>query len=115
MGITTNVIRAEGDRVFANIGGRMFLDLEWKAALELGQAFVAAARQAEEVAKAERIAFDSAILVRAGVPFTLSNRPEIIEMTKVEAVHNRTLRRAMQGIKSASVVGMPVLFQEKPR
>lgn len=106
-------IRQEGDRVIASIDGKV-IDLPWQAALELSRAFASAGRKAEEHAKHGVIIADSAILMRAGMPFTLTNNPRMLDAAKTEAVHNRDLRRFMPGIKSQEVVGTPSLIQHQP-
>jgi len=99
------------ERVVTNTG-RVLMDLEKSAARDLGTALIAAGRLIEEITKAEAVALDSAILVRAGCPFTLAMHPKIVEMANLEASHNRALRRAMPSIQSQSAVGVPGLIQE---
>jgi len=109
-------LRVEGQRVHVNIGDRTFLELDASACRDMGKALLQAAARAEEVANAPKIALDGAILLRAGVPIGLTDNPAIQEMVKVEAGHNRTLRRSMPGgIKSTSIVGTPALIQHAPK
>lgn len=110
--LTSLTVRREGDRVLLLSRGVLIASMPWQAADELANALKAKARQAEEQICAERIAFDSAILMRAGVPFTLSNRSDILAEAKKEATWNRQLRRYMPGsVKSAEVFGLPTITQ----
>lgn len=98
------------------LGGRpVYIDLEPNLALTLSKALHACSLLAEEQAKAEQIAFDSAILARAGAPFGLSNDPKIQDETKKEIAWNRTIRRsALPGIESAEMFGVPSLILGNP-
>lgn len=60
---------------------------------------------------AEKIALDSAILLRAGLGHIgLSDNPKILDMARVEAESNRDLRRYMPGgIKSDIQLGTPAV------
>jgi hypothetical protein len=97
-------------------GRSVVLQLEPKAAREMVDAVHQKILAAEEILHAEQIAFDSAILIRAGAPFTLTDNPKIQDMAATEAAHNRTLRRsALQGIKSTAIVGTPSLIPTPPK
>lgn len=105
-------IRCEGDKVLLLSGGILIAEMHWQKADELADLLHRKARQAEEQAKAERIINDSAILVRAGVSFTLSNRPDILKEAAKEAAWNRDLRRFMPGgVKSKEVFGLPSIVR----
>jgi hypothetical protein len=109
-------IRAEGTRVLVVSDGRAILDLPWQAALSIARGLVAVARKAEEIAKAEQIVMDQAILTRAGAPFGLSNNPDIKKEAGKEAAWNTDLRRSMPGgVKSQEVFGTPTLKKEPPK
>ena len=89
-----------------------------EAMIELARAMLGQAQKAKELRpkEAEKIAFDSALLLRAGANIGLSNNPKILDMAKTEAVHNRDLRRYMPGgVKSTSVVGTPGLIKHEPQ
>ena len=117
MSVTKTIVRREGNRVFINIGDHTFLELQWQAALEFGQAIIAISRQVEEIEKAEQVAFDGALMLRSGAPFGLAFNPKIQEMTKVEMIHNPTLRSAMSGmgIKQSAILGVPRLLMGPPK
>lgn len=107
--------KADGDKVIASFNRRVYVVLTPKAALEIAKALTAAAKQAEEVQNAGQIITDSAILMRAGAPFTLSSNPKILDAARSAAAWDRDLRRFMPGgVKSEAVVGTPTLIQEKP-
>jgi hypothetical protein len=80
----------------------------------LGRALQAKARDAEEIAKASDIAFDQAILIRAGVPFGFSSDQKIQDEAAKEAAWNTDLRRYMPGgIKSEEQFGRPAVIIRK--
>lgn len=112
-------IRQEGTDVVAQFvdGGKSFvLQLEFQTALDIAQLLAGAARRAEEWANAERIAHDSAILMRSGAPFSLSDHPAILSEARKEAAWNGELRRAMPGgVKSEEVFGLPTILQSPPK
>jgi hypothetical protein len=90
-----------------------------KLAQAFYKALVAKARDAEEQDKAESIAMDAAILLRAGANFGLSSDPKIQEEAKKESAWNSDLRRYMTGgIRSLAVFGRPTVTalpaEEKP-
>jgi hypothetical protein len=66
----------------------------------------------EELDKAEDIARDSAILLRAGAPFALSDRQDIKDEAVKLACHDRQLRQ-MPYIRSQEKFGHPT-FEVKP-
>lgn len=89
-----------------------------EAMLALAGAMVVQARKAMEArpAVAEQLAFDSAVLLRGGVPLGLSDDPRIQDMARKEAVSNRELRRAMPGgVQSTVQFGAPSLTQTPGR
>lgn len=110
-------VRQEGDRVLLLRNGQLLAAMPWQAADVLARAILSQARRAEEYAKAEQIAYDSAILLRAGAPFALSSRPDILAEAKKEAAWNSDLRRYMQnrGIQSQEKFGTPTLIQHPPK
>jgi hypothetical protein len=109
-------VRREGDKVLLLSGGLLIAEMPWQAADDLARALTAKARQAEEHVKAERIAFDSAILMRAGVPFSLSNRRDILKEAMKEAAWSTKLRRYMPGgVKSREVFGIPSIINHPPK
>lgn len=101
-------IRQEGAEVQVIIEGKAVITAPWNAALDIAHEMIAAARRAEEHAKANQIIFDNAMLFRSGAPFGLSNNKNIVTESLKEAAHNYTLRRHMAGgIKSTAIVGTP--------
>lgn len=106
-------IRQEADRVLVIVDGRCVADLDWRAADTL----IAALRQkkllAEEYAKRDQIARDSAILLRAGARMVLSARPDVKTEAATIAAHDRDLRRYMPTIRSQESFGHPV-FELQP-
>lgn len=105
-------LRPEGDKVFVNINDDTFLELEWQKADELATALKAVARIAEAYEKAEKIIQDSALLMRGGAGFSLSNDPKILDAARNEAAFNSELRRKLPGgVKSEEVVGLPTILK----
>lgn len=108
MGIT---IRQEGPNVLLIADGKLVSIMPWDAAQEVAKAMLSQAKKAEEIAKADSIIMDNAILLRAGVPIGLSSHPKIRDETKKEAVHNRDLRRYMPNVKSLELFHPPTIKQ----
>jgi hypothetical protein len=98
-------------------GARSFvLQLEAQAAVEIAAHLLSAGRRAEEWAHAESIAADSAVLLRAGAPFSLSDDPRIRAEAAKEAAWNTDLRRAMPGgVRSREAFGLPTIKQTPPK
>lgn len=109
-------IRAEGERVLVVVDNRGFMDIGWREAKQLSEALRAKALEAEEFAMRERLVMDGAILARAGAPFTLSNRPDVLEEVKKEAAWSSVLRRFMPGgVKAKGLFGnLTVKKERKP-
>jgi len=109
-------IRREGSKVLLLSGGVLICEMHWQKADELAKSLQRKARLAEEEEKATQIVNDSAILMRAGAPFSLSNRPDILKEAVKEAAWNRDLRRFMPfGVRSKEVFGVPTIIQHPPR
>ena len=112
-------MRREGEHVLVQFtdGGKSFvLQLEGKVAVEIGRMLMQQGRLAEEWACAERIARDSAILLRAGANITLGNHPEILEEAKKLSAWDSDLRRYLPGgVKSREAFGAPTIIMRKPR
>lgn len=101
-------IRQEGVYVQLIVDGKVVFNAPWNAALDIFREGTAAARRAEELAVAESIIFDQAILVRAGAPFGVTSNPAMLREALTEAGHNSTIRRYMPGgIKSTEIIGTP--------
>jgi len=71
-------IRQEGDKVQIIGRGRLMMEMSWQSALEFAQAVITKARLAEEYTERERLARESALLLRAGLP-PLSANPDILK------------------------------------
>lgn len=112
-------IRREGQHVLVQFddGAKSFvLQLEGKVAVEIGAMLRAEGLLADEWAQAERVANDSAILLRAGSNFGLSNDPRILEEAKKLAAWDSDLRRFMPGgVKSSEAFGTPSVMVQPPK
>ncbi len=87
-----------------------------KLCAKLWPALLTKARECEEQEQAERIAYDNAILFRAGVPIGLSDDPKIRDETAKLAAWDSDLRRYMPGgIKSKVMCGTPVIVVHPPK
>jgi hypothetical protein len=96
-------------------GSPVYIDFDTGTAQALADALYKVSLVAEEEAKAERIALDTAILYRAGAPIGLSNHPAIIDEAKKEAAWNTELRRCMPGgVKSEEAFGTPSVILGTP-
>lgn len=106
--------RREGTRVLIFRDGELACD--WPLAMidaaiaELRKLALLSAEEAEK----ERIARDSAILLRAGAPLVLSARPDIQDEAVKMAAHDRDLRRYMPSIKSQESFGAPIFEHHPP-
>lgn len=99
-----------GQDVIFRRNGNVVLSVPPAVAVAIASALIANAKLAQEKRPktAEAIAVDSAILLRAGSNFGLSNNPKILGMAKTEAESNRDLRRFMLGgIRSTEILGTP--------
>lgn len=109
-------IRREGTHILLLKNGVLFADMPWDKAEQVARAIMSKARSAEEEAKADAIARDHAILLRAGVPLGLTNEPRIRSMARTLAAWSSELRRYMPGgIKSREEFGVPAIIQQPPK
>lgn len=118
--VKTLDIRQEGERVLLIYNGQTTISLPWKAALEVAKALTIQAKKAEELANAERIISDQAILTRVGFPIGLTNHPAMLKEAMKEAAWNSNLRRYIPpmragGIASQAVFGTPSISQAPPK
>lgn len=105
-------IRAEGHKVLVNFDNKAFLEMGTRETRELITGLSRALRRAEEIEEAERLIKEGAICARAGLPFTLSNHPRILDEVRKEAATNRDLRRYMPGgVKAKELVGVPSVWR----
>lgn len=104
----------ENGRVLLKKDGEVVVDIPY----EMVDDFVRAIREkkllCEEYAQAERIARDSAILLRAGARFVLSARNDIQDEAVKLACYDRALRQ-MPLIKSQERFGCPTFEARPPR
>jgi hypothetical protein len=108
-------VRQDGPRVLLVIDGRASL-FPWNAALDLAAALREKGKAAEELAKAEGIIFDQALLIRRGLRFGLTSHPLLQREAAKESAWNRTLRRALPGgVKSQEQIGTPILIRHPPK
>lgn len=97
-----------GTRVVVLRDGALAADMTWEGAAELGKALIAAARKAEEWAKAQEVAADAAVLMRAGFPIGLAHHPAVVGEAYKVSQGDRELRRHMRNnVSNKSVVGTP--------
>jgi len=113
--MTTATVRHQAGHVELIIDGRLVASVPWEQAQQLHRVIHAQAKRAEEWAKAEQIARDQAMLIRAGANIGLTSHPLIQAEAKKVAEWNRQLRRAMPGIKSEEQFGAPSLRQTGPK
>lgn len=114
-GFTEVSIRQDGTQVLLIVNGRTVLQMGWENALELSRAIYTQAKKAEELANAEQIIADNAILMRSGFPLDLTARPDMLSEAKKEAAWNSPLRRYIRTSKyerrRAGVVYAPQVKQ----
>ena len=106
MGRSSAKIGWEEHRVLMEVDGRLALDCPYDVALVIAQQLYVAAKQAEEWHHRESLVMDSAILLRSGAPFSLTNNPALLDEAKKEAAWNTDLRRYM-GNDFRGIVGTP--------
>lgn len=116
----TVTVRQEGARVLLLENGRAIADLPWEAALALSKALHIQGKKAEEIANADRIVMDQAILTRIGVPFGLTSHPALLKEATREAAFNSDLRRYIPpkragGLASQAVFGAPSVIRHDPK
>lgn len=106
-------VRCGGDHVLVNLDERVFLEITPEAALELAAAIRQQALRAQEYRDRDRLSMEGALLLRTGAPFTLSDRPDVLDRARLEAAWNTGLRRALPaGVKAESLVGVPKVIKE---
>jgi hypothetical protein len=103
-------VRQEGSHVLFIGNGQLLFGMPWNVAEDLWRGTISKTRLCEEMANADQVTHDAAILHRAGSFFGLTDSPVIKAEALKEAVHNRELRRFMpMSIKSAEVIGAPTV------
>ncbi len=108
-------VRDEGDQVVLILDGRP-TEMTPEAAIQIARALIAKARvvQERQPANAMRTIKDEALLLRAGIPLSISANPKIRAEAEKEAATDRDLRRYLPGgIKSEEHVSAPVVSHVK--
>lgn len=108
--------RQEQGKILLIGAGRLLLDLP-TARSEVGpsivrlfyQRWMQATKQAEELANAESIARDAAILHRTGAPIGITSHPKIQAEAAKISDGDRELRRFVRDRRIGPVIGAPVL------
>lgn len=109
-------VKIDGLRVCIVKDKQVILSLPWDAALMLSKVLRRHAQVVEEIASASKIAYESAVLIRKGMPFSLTDHPAIAKEAEKEAAWNRDLRRYIPGsVKSQARVGTPKVHRDPPR
>ena len=107
-------VRQDGPRVVLIVRAGLSetaLEMPWNVADDLVRALREKARDAEELAKAEGIAFDQALLLRTGAPFGFSSREDIQREAAKEAAWNSDLRRYLPGgVRGTRQMGRPNVY-----
>ena len=111
-------VHQEGPEVQLIIDGRA-LRMPWNVALDLSKALRKKAHAAEEIAKAEGIIFDQALLIRTGAPLGFTDNPDIQKEAAKEAAHNSDLRRYLPGgvnerSQERGQMGSPTVYRGRP-
>lgn len=86
-------VRRDGLRVLILLDGRLLLEMPWQQADVLASALKAQARRAEELAEVDTLIEQQALVIRKGVPFGLTDRPDINAEAKKEAAWGQTPRK----------------------
>lgn len=109
-------VRQDGTRVLLIQDGRAILELPYQAALDLANAIRNRAKAAEEIALADTVILDQAILLRAGVGVGLAVDANIRKEAVKEAAWNTSLRRYIRTSKQAQAgtVYAPRVKRHKP-
>jgi hypothetical protein len=104
------------NRVYVIEDGEVCLDIPWQMALDISKNMYKHAKLAEEDDKALSIIQDNALLLRAGFPVGLTDRPDMQKETLHVAKNDRDLRRRLPGgIKSQTIVGTPTVIKHPPK
>lgn len=102
-------------RVIVLSNGIVIADFDGPAAIDVGNALIAAAHRAEEWAKHEQVIADQALMMRLGGPVSFSGNRDINSEAWKEAETDSTLRRnipAPPSIRSKEKFGYPTVIKE---
>lgn len=110
-------LRQEGSQVWINWDDKCWMLLGAKELRQIWREMDGVLKLAEEYEQADRIIQDTAIMLRAGAPFALSDNRKIVESAKTMAAWDSDLRRymPMRGITSQERFGTPSIKQTMPR
>jgi len=112
-------VKIQGINVILLIDGEKIAELHWEVALLISRALNIQARKIEENLKAEKIAYDQATLLRAGINLGLTNNKAIQDEAKKLAAHDQKLRKYIphttDEIRSREVVGAPTIIKHRRR
>jgi len=100
-------VRRQGDRILLLDSGRLLLELPYPAARELARALLTQAVRVDEVAHAQEVVADQALLLRSGAPFALTQVSGLLHEASRLARYDRSLRRALPGVVPVAKVGVP--------
>ena len=87
-------VRQLEDKVVIYIGTKA-VELPWYAALEIAKAIKIQGERAEEYALAPKIAVETAMMWKAGLPIGFTDNPRIKDIAANEAAWNKDLRKYM--------------------
>lgn len=107
-------VRQDGPNVLIISNGKLVSIMPWDAALIVSKAIHAKAKQAEEIAKADQIIQDNAILARVGSFIGLSSHPKIVEETKKEAAFGSIRKYITSRIESKEIAYPPIIKRGLP-
>lgn len=107
--MTSVRIRQEGvNVVIISEDGRTLLDVPYTAALAIAKEMISLAKQCEAIAQRENIIRDQAILLKTGLPISLTSDKYMQQEAAKEALYDRDLRRYMgPGIATQEQFGTP--------
>jgi len=88
--------------------GQQIFKAHWKSVQRLSMGLLMASQEAEVYARRDELANDNAILLRMGMPFGLTDNPEILK----ESVHRAECLTKLPCVENVSIVGAPVIINE---
>lgn len=102
-------------------GGLVVLELDGQAfalapehARTIARALTTSAALADEVRNIPSVIRDQALLMRAGIPISLSRNPRVLSEAKKEAETDRDLRRHIPKAPDKVTLGSPTIIQHAP-
>lgn len=114
--LATVIVNHDGTMVQLIVDGKCVLNMPHDHALIIARALYKHAKLAEELAAAEQVIMDQAILMRSGWPFAaLSANPAIINEAGKEAAWNSRLRRFIANKLDPRGVVFPLVVRHAPK